>query len=65
MNEKKAKRIFVEFLKRDDFLDFLAHYEDKWLSNANWENKVKAIYGSYKKTIDLFKVDEIWNKDNQ
>jgi hypothetical protein len=65
MNEKKAKRVFFELLKRDDFLDFFAHSEDKWLSNANWKDKVKAFYGSYKKTIDLFKVDEIWNKDNQ
>jgi DNA topoisomerase VI subunit A len=35
-----------ELLKDQDFKDFFSYSQDKWLQNADWDEQIRAIFGS-------------------
>ena len=37
-----------------EFIEYYCEVEDKWLQYSGWENKIKGIFGSYKKAITSF-----------
>jgi hypothetical protein len=35
-----------QLLNDQDFKDFFSYSQDKWLQNADWDEQIKAIFGS-------------------
>ena len=60
---KKAIEQRIDDLKlNQDFIDFYCFREDKWLQNANWNEKLKAIFGTIENAIKEFERDTVFNQ---
>jgi hypothetical protein len=59
--KKENKQKLDELKSNSIFADFYSYYEDKWLQNADWEEKLKAVFGSVEKAIMQFQEDKIFN----
>lgn len=53
-----------EFTENPDFQNFYSYKEDKWLQNANWEEKLIAVFGSVENAKNEFEKDIIFNTIN-
>ncbi|MDO8445103.1 MAG: hypothetical protein Q7T53_03190 [Deltaproteobacteria bacterium] len=43
---------FNSYINSPDFIDFYCYREDKWLQNAELEEKLIAVFGSVKKALN-------------
>lgn len=50
--------------KEKSFIDFYSYREDKWLQNAELEEKLIAVFGNIENAINEYKNDCIFKKNN-
>ncbi|OIP02138.1 MAG: hypothetical protein AUJ97_06315 [Bacteroidetes bacterium CG2_30_32_10] len=51
----------IELIENPDFIDYYSYKEDKWLQDANWEEKLIAVFGSIENAVNEFKKDDVFN----
>lgn len=62
--KKEIKLKIGELKSNSSFIDFYSYYEDKWLQNADWNEKLIAVFGSVENAIKQFQKDDIFNSQN-
>lgn len=60
--KKTAEQKIDELKSNQAFIDFYCFREDKWLQNANWDEKIKAIFGTNENAVKEFEKDSIFNE---
>jgi len=51
----------IELIENPDFIDYYSYKEDKWLQDANWEEKLIAVFGSIENAVNEFKKDDVFD----
>jgi hypothetical protein len=51
MTRRIVRNSLADYKKDPDFELWYCHMEDKWLQNANWEEKLIALFGSVENAI--------------
>ncbi len=62
--KEKSGILLISLINNPEFIDFLCYKEDKWLQNSNFEEKIKAIFGSVEQAQEEFQKDDIFNSHN-
>jgi hypothetical protein len=51
-----VKAEFGRICDRDDFVEFYCEAEELWLQYADWNEKIPAVFGSFKNAVIGFRV---------
>lgn len=56
MSEPTTKQKLNNYIKDPDFESWYCYMEDKWLQNADWEEKLIGIFGSVENALKRFEM---------
>ncbi len=56
MSEPTTKQKLSYYIKDPDFESWYCYMEDKWLQNADWEEKLIGVFGSVENALKKFEM---------
>lgn len=56
MCEQTTKQKLNHYVKDPDFESWYCYMEDKWLQNADWEEKLTGVFGSIENALKRFEM---------